>query len=120
MTWTWPDYTGTVNFTSSTAGTDTITLTTGNTTLDLPDSLIDWFPYKWKKYIPTWHLVKSYGVDKFEVSLIQSLIENDGLIKRLAKEEIVSLDLPKNESLEDYEKDMEQITEDCLDHWDDK
>ena len=32
-----------------------------NTTLELPDSLIDWLPYKWKKYLPTWHLVKSYG-----------------------------------------------------------
>jgi len=25
------------------------------------DPLIDWLPYHNKKYLPTWHLVKSYG-----------------------------------------------------------
>lgn len=34
---------------------------TTTTTWTLPDPLIDWLPYKWKKYIPTWHLVKSYS-----------------------------------------------------------
>ena len=29
-------------------------------TLDLPDVLIDWLPYHYKKYLPTWHLVRSY------------------------------------------------------------
>ena len=26
----------------------------------LPDPLIDWVPYKIEKYIPTWHLMRSY------------------------------------------------------------
>ncbi len=50
------------NTDSSTASTNTISIDTlNNTTLELPDPLIDWLPYKWKKYLPTWHLVKSYG-----------------------------------------------------------
>ena len=55
------------NFTSSsdtcynTSGiTGDLVFDTTTTTWDLPDPLIDWFPYKWKKYLPTWHLVRSY------------------------------------------------------------
>jgi len=45
----------------STARNDIITFDKlGITTLELPDPLIDWLPYKWKKYLPTWHLVRSY------------------------------------------------------------
>ena len=29
-------------------------------TLDFPDPLIDWLPYNIEKYLPTWHLVRSY------------------------------------------------------------
>ena len=29
-------------------------------TVSFPDPLIDWLPYHYKKYIPTWHLVRSY------------------------------------------------------------
>ena len=52
-------------FTNSTSGnttTDfshTVDMAT-TTTWDLLDPLIDWLPYKWDKYIPTWHLVRSY------------------------------------------------------------
>lgn len=97
MNWDNTDSSGTWNFTTSTASTDTITLDAGSntTTWDLPDPLIDWFPYKWKKYIPTWHLVKSY-----------------------INPEIISLGLPKNESLEDFDKAMEQITQDSIEDWD--
>ena len=35
--------------------------TAATTTWDFPDPLIDWLPYKWEKYLPTWHLVRSYG-----------------------------------------------------------
>ena len=48
-------YTGGTDFQWSTATTDTMTVT-----LDLPDPLIDWLPYHYDKYIPTWHLVRSY------------------------------------------------------------
>ena len=34
---------------------------TDDTEVDLTyNEWVDWFPYKWKKYIPTWHLVRSY------------------------------------------------------------
>jgi hypothetical protein len=33
---------------------------TNSTEIYLPDPLIDWLPYKVEKYIPTWHLVRSY------------------------------------------------------------
>ena len=29
-------------------------------TVELPDPLIDWLPYKFKKYIPAWHIMRSY------------------------------------------------------------
>ncbi len=31
-----------------------------STTFSFPDPLIDWLPYTYKKYLPTWHLVRSY------------------------------------------------------------
>ena len=46
--------TGTSN--NFTFNTDDIPITT----IELPDPLIDWLPYKIEKYIPTWHLVRSY------------------------------------------------------------
>ena len=36
------------------------TATTNTFTLVAPDPLIDWLPYHYKKYLPTWHLVRSY------------------------------------------------------------
>jgi len=40
---------------------NTQTLNVGTPTIiELPDPLTDWLPYKWKKYLPTWHLVRSY------------------------------------------------------------
>ena len=65
------------------------------TTLTLPDPLIDWLPYKEEKYIPTWHLVRSY----------------------IGYTKIISLELPENETLEEYDKAMEQITQDSLKDW---
>ena len=38
-------------------GADTIADTI---TISTPDPLIDWLPYHYKKYLPTWHLVRSY------------------------------------------------------------
>ena len=49
-----PNYTFTGNWLDSSSN-DTIEVT-----LDLPDPLIDWLPYHYTKYIPTWHLVRSY------------------------------------------------------------
>jgi len=62
MAYTFTGDTGsTANFVYNTAGPQTITFDTNtNSTWDLPDPLIDWIPYKWKKYFPTWHLVRSY------------------------------------------------------------
>ena len=41
--------------------TDTSTVDCTNTmTITLPDPLIDWLPYNIEKYLPTWHLVRSY------------------------------------------------------------
>ena len=59
----------------------------------------DWLPEscKWEKYLPTWHLVRSY----------------------LGYNKIVSLNLPKNESLKDFDKRMEQVAEDSLENWKD-
>ena len=89
-------------FTNSTAGsnwtdTQTLNLDCSTTTLELPDPLIDWLPYKWEKYLPTWHLVRSY----------------------LGYNKIISLNLPKNELLKDFDKRMEQVTEDSLENWED-
>jgi len=58
------DWTDNIIYTLSLTDTtnDTITFDKlGVTTWSLPDPLIDWLPYKWKKYLPTWHLVKSYN-----------------------------------------------------------
>ena len=62
MSWTntvignnWYDFDATIG------GAFDVTTNTGNyLTVTSPDPLIDWLPYKWKKYIPTWHLVRSY------------------------------------------------------------
>ena len=35
-------------------------ITTNTITITAPDPLIDWLPYHYKKYLPTWHLVRSY------------------------------------------------------------
>jgi len=57
-------YTGGYNFT--TGGTDTISFTTDSdattTAVFFPDPLIDWLPNSClhEKYVPTWHLVRSY------------------------------------------------------------
>lgn len=61
----WVNTSSNGDYTFSTAGgnwtdTQTLDLGTPTTTLELPDPLIDWLPYKWKKYIPTWYLVRSY------------------------------------------------------------
>ena len=40
------------------------TATTNTFTLVAPDPLIDWLPYHYKKYLPTWHLVRSYQHDR--------------------------------------------------------
>ena len=42
------------SFAFDTAGTAT------TYTVELPDPLIDWLPYKIEKYLPTWHLMRSY------------------------------------------------------------
>jgi len=53
-------------FTNSASGNtttdfiDTTDIGITTVTLDLPDPLIDWLPYKWEKYFPSWHLVRSY------------------------------------------------------------
>ena len=40
---------------------DTITVSADySSTVTLPDRYIAWLPYKIEKYIPTWHLVRSY------------------------------------------------------------
>ncbi len=49
----------TANVTMDTAAMDTIFTTTYDNYIPY-DELINWLPYKWKKYIPTWHLVRSY------------------------------------------------------------
>jgi len=56
---------GTGGFGLITSGNTNTTFATqvdavATTTWDYPDPLIDWLPYKWEKYIPTWHLVRSY------------------------------------------------------------
>ena len=38
----------------------TADICTNTITLTVPDPLIDWLPYHYKKYLPTWHLVRSY------------------------------------------------------------
>ena len=43
--------------------TGTADMTTTTVTLTSPDPLIDWLPYHYKKYLPTWHLVRSYQHD---------------------------------------------------------
>ena len=58
-TGTTPNYTFTGDY-DDTGGADIITNTI---TLSLPDPLIDWLPYHYKKYLPTWHLVRSYQHD---------------------------------------------------------
>ena len=49
-----------INFTTD--GTDTLTFATTTNTLWFLDPLVDWLPNSclYVKYIPTWHLVKSY------------------------------------------------------------
>ncbi len=39
---------------------DTISVSTDSSTIGFPDRYIGWLPYKIEKYIPTWHLVRSY------------------------------------------------------------
>ena len=74
---------------TNTASSQTITFAADTNTTDLwvYEPLINWLPYKWKKYIPTWHLVKSYNVNKFDVILTKILIENSELFERMAREE---------------------------------
>ena len=50
---------GSVVFNTDT-GCDTANIATNTFTLVAPDPLIDWLPYHYKKYLPTWHLVRSY------------------------------------------------------------
>ena len=47
---------------STDTGSQTFTsdICTNTITLTIPDPLIDWLPYHYKKYLPTWHLVRSY------------------------------------------------------------
>ncbi len=42
---------------------DTITVDADYSSLSFPDRYIAWLPYKIEKYIPTWHLVRSYQND---------------------------------------------------------
>ena len=61
-----------MNWNQFDSGTTTaLTLNLDNmatTSVYLPDPLIDWFPKSsiWKKYLPIWHLVKSYPKHKHE------------------------------------------------------
>ena len=50
------------NFTddSDACAIDVDNVSTIEVTLDLPDNTIDWLPYHYTKYLPTWHLVRSY------------------------------------------------------------
>ena len=61
MSYTWDNSASgstTADFTMDTTSLNTIFATTyDNYTYN---EWIDWLPYKWKKYIPTWHLVRSY------------------------------------------------------------
>ncbi len=50
---------------TSSASTSTLTFDIDDiatTTIELPDPLIDWLPNSclYEKYLPTWHLVRSY------------------------------------------------------------
>ncbi len=74
---------GTMNFT-----TDANIDCTSTFTVSAPDPLIDWLPNSclYTKYVPTWHLINSYNIDRFDRALTRCLIENDELFKRLAKE----------------------------------
>jgi len=57
----WINTNSNCNYIFSTETNNCMTVTDTDTiTLDLPDPLIEWLPYKWKKYLPTWHLVRSY------------------------------------------------------------
>jgi len=58
----WNNYNGSASGTSIVFDTtDTAAVDGGTTyTFELPDPLIDWLPYKIEKYLPTWHLVRSY------------------------------------------------------------
>ena len=64
-------YWTTSQFDSTTGGAFAFPLDTATTTLTLPDPLIDWLPKSsiWKKYLPTWHLVKCYNLHKHELAV---------------------------------------------------
>jgi len=53
---------GSINY-GGTMGALTVSELASDTTIELPDPLIDWLPYHYKKYLPTWHLVLSYRTD---------------------------------------------------------
>jgi len=59
MNWTTTDST---NFTIATDANGDINYLSNHLTLELPDPLIDWLPNSclYTKYVPTWHLVRSY------------------------------------------------------------
>ena len=46
-----------------TAGASTVSFDNPTDFITIPDPLIDWLPYHYKKYLPTWHLVRSYKHD---------------------------------------------------------
>jgi len=84
-----------LNADSGTTSQLSLNTITGSDTTFFPDPLIDWLPYEWKKYIPAWHILKSYGCQK------------------------ISLGIPENETLEEYDKAMEEITQQSLEDWED-
>jgi len=49
----------TTDMTMDTGSMNTIFATTYDNYIPY-NELINWLPYKWEKYIPIWHLVKSY------------------------------------------------------------
>ena len=60
----WDAWTGLIQLnTSNTAGASTVSFDTTTDFITTPDPLIDWLPYHYKKYLPTWHLVRSYQHD---------------------------------------------------------
>lgn len=67
-----------------------------------------------KESIASTHIVEALENLSFKIDLIVLTTET-----KKSETKVVSLGLPKNESLKDFDKRMEQVAEDSLDHWND-
>ena len=58
---------GSITFTAS---------TTTDTSMFLFDDYLNWHPYKEEKYYPAYHLLKSYGITKKQISYIRKIFRS--------------------------------------------